>query len=69
MNSNFPQNVDNNGQQNPNSPLGEEFVKEDLPEAEKQRKALAAKRSFWVVFGLIVVVVGLLIWEIVELIV
>lgn len=68
MINDFPQNIDNSGQ-TPSSPLGEEFVKEDLPEVERQRKALAAKRTFWVAFGLIVVLVGLLVWEIAELIV
>lgn len=66
MTNDFPQNFDN-GQTNA-SPLGDELVKEDLPETEKQRKALAAKRTFWVVFALIVVLVALIVWEIVELV-
>lgn len=68
MANDFLQNFDNNGQ-TPASALGEEFVKEDLPETEKQRKALAAKRTFWVVFAFILILVALIIWEIVELIV
>ena len=65
MTNDFPQNFDNG--QNGASPLGDELVKEDLPEAEKKRKALAAKRTFWDVFAFILVLVALIVWEIVDL--
>ena len=49
-------------------PVGDSFITTDVPSAEDVRKAVAAKRVFFVVLGLIVVVIGLLVWELVDLI-
>ena len=49
-------------------PAGDSFITTDVPSAEDVRKAVAAKRVFFVVLGLIVVVIGLLVWELADLI-
>ena len=49
-------------------PAGDSFITTDVSSAEDVRKAVAAKRVFFVVLGLIVVVIGLLVWELVDLI-
>lgn len=54
------------GQQS--QPVGDSFITTDVPDPETARKAIAAKRAFFVVLALIFVVLGLLIWELVDLI-
>lgn len=48
-------------------PQENSFVTTELPEEEKIRRNLAAKRMFYLVLSLILVCVGLLTWEIIEL--
>ena len=49
----------------PNDALQVEIEEEDIEEV--QRKQIAAKRVFFLLFGIAVVLVGILIFEIVEL--
>ncbi len=46
---------------------GNSFVTTDMPDPEESRKQLARKRIFYVALGLIVVVLGLITWEIIDL--
>ena len=51
-----------------NEPLqGNSFVTTDIPDPEVARKDLAHKRIFFVLLALIVIVLGLIIWEIIDL--
>ncbi len=44
------------------------FVTTDMPDPEAARKQLAHKRIFFVLLGFIVVVAGLIAWEIIDLV-
>lgn len=46
---------------------GNAFITTDMPDPEEGRKQLARKRIFYVLFALIVVTIGLLTWEIIDL--
>ncbi len=55
-------------QQNPDVvPAENTFETTDLPEEEKLRRSLAAKRTFFLVLAFIAIAAGLLVWEIIEL--
>ena len=52
----------------PSSPENS-FVTTDIPDPEKLRKATACMRAFYVALSLCLVLVGLLAWEIVDLVI
>ena len=50
--------------------VGEEgnvFITTDLPDPEAERRNIASKRLFFVMLAVSVIIVGFIIWEIVEL--
>lgn len=53
--------------QQPNAPQENSFASTDLPNPEEVRKFLVRKRLFYVLLAMIIIVIGLLIWEVIDL--
>lgn len=46
---------------------GNVFITTDLPDPEVERKHIASRRLFFVMLGVVIILIGFIVWEVVEI--